>query len=176
VIIVKITYGREKVMSFAPKQFRALIQDTLNMFGQKANSSSFNSDSAVELLMLTAAQETHLGKYLKQVKGPALGVYQMEPNTYNDIWANYICYRQNLLDALNALYASSDLEWRLRMRGDLVYQTIMSRIFYMRVPEALPSVDEPMGLAYYWKKYYNTKYGKGTPEEAYKNYNKYCFK
>jgi len=163
-------------MSFAPKQLRAFIEDVLNLFGQKANSSSFDSPSAVELLMLTAAQETHLGKYLKQVRGPALGIYQMEPNTYQDIWANYICYRQNLLDAMNDLYGNSGIEWQLRMRGDLVYQTIMSRIFYMRIPAALPAIDSPMDLAYYWKKYYNTKYGKGTPEEAYKNYLKFCFK
>jgi hypothetical protein len=45
----------------------------------------------------------------------------------------------------------------------------------MRIPAALPAKDEPMGLAYYWKKYYNTKYGKGTPEEAYRNYIKYSF-
>ena len=162
-------------MSFAPKQLRAFIQDVLNLFGQKANSSSFDSDSAVELLMLTAAQETHLGKYIKQVRGPALGIYQMEPNTHDDIWMNYICYRQNILDAMNDLYGVSGIEWRLRMRGDLIYQTIMSRIFYMRIPAALPAKDEPMSLAHYWKKYYNTKYGKGTSEEAYKNYVKYAF-
>jgi hypothetical protein len=162
-------------MSFSPKQFRGLISDVLQMFGKKANSSSFYSETAVELLMLTAAQETHLGKYLKQIKGPALGVFQMEPNTYNDIWMNYICYRQNILDAMNDLYAASDIDWRMRMRGDLIYQTIMSRIFYLRLPAALPRKDEPMSLAHYWKKYYNTKYGKGTPEEAYHNYVKYCF-
>ena len=126
--------------------------------------------------MLTAAQETHLGTYLKQVRGPALGIYQMEPNTYADIWANFICYRPNLLDAFNDMYGHNEIDWRLRMRGDLIYQTIMSRIFYMRIPAALPAEDEPMGLALYWKKYYNTKYGKGTPEEAYKNYIQLAFK
>jgi hypothetical protein len=162
-------------MSIAPKQFRGLVTDVLQMFGSAVNSSSFYSESAVELLMLTAAQETHLGRYLKQVRGPALGVFQMEPNTYEDIWQNYICYRQSLLDGLNLWYGASGVDWQLRMRGDLVYQTIMSRIFYMRIPAALPAKDEPMGLAYYWKKYYNTKYGKGTPEEAYRNYIKYSF-
>ena len=163
-------------MSFSPKQFRGFVSTVLKMFDTVALSTSFYSEAAVELLMLTAAQETHLGKYLHQIKGPALGVYQMEPNTYNDIWMNYIMYRQNMLDALNILYGASGVDWQLRMQGDLVYQTIMSRIFYMRIPAALPAADEPMSLAHYWKKYYNTKYGKGTPEEAYKNYNKYCFK
>ena len=162
-------------MSIKAKQLRALIEDTLNWFGQKASSSSFDSPAAVELLMLTAAQETHCGSYIKQVRGPALGIFQMEPNTYNDIWANFICYRQNLLDALNDGWAQTTIEWQMKMKADLMYQTVMSRIFYMRIPAALPAADEPMGLAYYWKKYYNTRLGKGTPEEAYHNYFKYAF-
>lgn len=162
-------------MSIAPKQLRAFIEDTLNIFGQKANSTSFDSDSAVELLMLTAAQETHCGRYLKQVYGPALGIFQMEPNTYEDIWQNFICYRQNILQAMNECWGASALDWRMRMRGDLIYQTVMSRIFYMRIPAALPDKSQPMAMAHYWKKYYNTKYGKGTPDEAYHNYNKYAF-
>jgi hypothetical protein len=163
-------------MSFSAKQFRALITDVLQMFGGKASSNSFSSEAAVELLMLTAAQETHLGKYLWQIRGPALGVFQMEPNTYHDIWSNFIMYRQSLLDALNDMWGSATIDWRMRMKADLAYQIVMSRIFYLRIPAALPAEDEPMALAHYWKKYYNTKYGKGTPEEAYKNYNKYAFK
>jgi hypothetical protein len=163
-------------MSFAPKQFRALVTDVLQMFGQKANSSSFFSEAAVELLMLTAAQETHLGKYLWQIRGPALGVFQMEPNTYLDIWSNYIMYRQPILDALGDLWGSSGVDWTLRMKSDLAYQIVMSRIFYLRIPAALPAAIDPISLAYYWKKYYNTSFGKGTPEEAYRNYNKYAVK
>ena len=49
-----------------------------------------NSPSAVQLLLGTAAQESHMGHYLVQVRGPAIGMYQMEPNTYLDIWRRYI--------------------------------------------------------------------------------------
>ena len=51
---------------------------------------------AAEALMLgTVAQESHCGRYLHQLgKGPALGIFQMEPTTYRDIWENYIAYRQ----------------------------------------------------------------------------------
>jgi hypothetical protein len=162
-------------MSFAAKQFRGLIKDVLQMFGQKANSSSFYSEAAVELLMLTAAQETHLGKYLWQIRGPALGVFQMEPNTYHDIWSNYIMYRQPLLNALNDMWGASGINWELRMKADLAYQIVMSRIFYLRIPAALPAKDEPTAIAHYWKRYYNTMLGRGTTEEAFKNYNKYAF-
>jgi hypothetical protein len=163
-------------MSFAPKQFRGLVTSVLEMFGQKVNSSSFFSEAAVELLMLTAAQETHLGKYLWQIRGPALGVFQMEPNTYLDIWGNWIMYRQSYLNALNDLWGASGLDWTLRMKADLAYQIVMSRIFYMRIPAPIPAATDPISLAHYWKKYYNTVYGKGTPEEAYNNYSIYALK
>jgi hypothetical protein len=165
----------EELMSYSPHQFRKLIREVLQDFDQKANSSSFYSEDAVELLMLTAAQETHLGKYLWQVKGPALGVFQMEPATYEDIWANWLCYRQNILDAMNLMYGASGVNWRLRMKADLVYQIIMARLFYLRVPAALPAKDNPLNMAYYYKKYFNTHLGKATPEEAYKNYRRFCF-
>ena len=50
---------------------------------------NLHSDNAVNLLMGTAAQESHLGKYRKQIGGgPALGIFQMEPATFNDIVNN----------------------------------------------------------------------------------------
>ena len=48
------------------------------------------SKDAEELLIFTCAVESDGGTYLKQIKGPALGIYQMEPRTYNDIWQNYM--------------------------------------------------------------------------------------
>jgi hypothetical protein len=37
--------------------------------------------TAADLLMATAAVETALGTYLLQIKGPARGVFQVEPAT-----------------------------------------------------------------------------------------------
>lgn len=39
------------------------------------------SESAVNLLLMTAAHESRGGTYLKQINGPALGVYQMDQLT-----------------------------------------------------------------------------------------------
>ena len=50
-------------MSIAPQQFRKLVREVLKTFGQASGSKTFYSENAVELLMLTAAQETLLGKY-----------------------------------------------------------------------------------------------------------------
>ena len=77
---------------------RILIRDTLEQIG-------LCSDSAVELLMGTCAQESALGKYRRQIGGgPALGIMQMEPNTYKDIVKNYLKYKPALVS--NILKAS----------------------------------------------------------------------
>lgn len=56
-------------------QLRELITHVLKKY-------DLHSDNAVELLMLTAAVESNLGHYIKQVGGgPALGIFQCEPAT-----------------------------------------------------------------------------------------------
>ena len=76
-------------MAFNAQQFRNLIiEPTLEAIGM-------NSTSAVELLLGTMATESWAGTYIKQIKnGPALGVYQMEPATHDDIVINYLNHRR----------------------------------------------------------------------------------
>ena len=55
------------------------------------------SEEAENLLMGTAAQESALGEYIRQLgNGPALGIFQMEPETFDDIVRNYLSYRPDL--------------------------------------------------------------------------------
>jgi hypothetical protein len=159
-------------MSIVAKQFRGLIYDTLSVFSQQANAPYLFSEDAVELLMLTAAQETLMGKYLKQVKGPALGIFQMEPISYEDLFANFIVYKKEIHEALE-LWTAPNVPFRTRMMGDLPYQIIVARLFYLRKPGKLPSKDNPEAMAHYYKKWWNTHLGAATPEEALKNYNRY---
>ena len=46
----------------------------------------------------------------------------------------------------------------------------MARIKYWRVPKKLPVENDIEGMAKYWKDYYNTSLGKGTPEKFIKAY------
>ena len=128
------------------------------------------SDSAVELLMLTAATESKLGRYVRQVGGPALGIFQMEPNTENDIYINYLKYNEDLEDFVDA-YTSDALPDELVW--NVAYSILMARIHYLRVKEKLPAATDIRGLASYWKKYYNTHMGKGTVKKAVASYNRY---
>jgi len=131
-----------------------------------------NSASAVNLLLGTAAQESHLGKYLHQINGPALGIYQMEPDTHKDIHNNFLVYKSDLnKKILNLSFPAFSMKKNLI--GNLYYATAMARIHYYRVPEKLPKADDIEGLANYWKRYYNTIRGQGTIKEFIKNFEKY---
>ena len=121
--------------------------------------------------MLTAAQESHLGTYLKQVGGPALGVYQMEPATHSDLWTEFISRKPRLNAKLHDSVPQNQIHV-LFMVGDLYYATIMARVYYFRVAEPLPPLNT-RALAEYWKKYWNTELGKGTVNEALANYARY---
>lgn len=132
------------------------------------------SRDAVELLMLTAAQESRLGHYLKQLhRGPALGIFQMEPATESDIWLNYLRFRPDLQTRVSSMMGNTD--WKgLQMFGNLLYQIAMARVHYLRVSDPLPSRLDVKAMAKYYKDYYNTRLGKATASEAIKNYRRLC--
>ena len=128
------------------------------------------SVDAVNLLLGTALQESRGGMFLRQLNGPACGIYQMEPATAQDIIDNYLKYKNPLLEKVFSFYNYHDsLEDNLT--GNLFFATAMCRVHYLRVKESLPKT--PLGYATYWKKYYNTSKGKGNVEEFLDKYNKY---
>ena len=132
---------------------------------------NLHSDNAVNLLMGTAAQESHLGKYRKQTGGgPALGIFQMEPATFNDIVNNYLRYKPELAARIERVARISRFKAEDLENNDLL-AICMARVHYLRVREAIPSDLE--GWARYYKKYYNTYLGKATEEEFIDNYKRF---
>lgn len=132
------------------------------------------SESAVNLLLLTWATESQGGKYIKQLgTGPALGIFQMEPATYRDIWQNYLSYKPDLSDKLNGLCCALAFPKGENMIGNLYYATAMARVHYRRSTYALPTADNVPALAKMWKTVYNTHLGKGTVDKAIADYRKY---
>lgn len=131
------------------------------------------SEEAVELLMLTAAQESKMGTYLKQMKdGPARGIFQMEPNTEKDIYENFLRYKPNLKHLVEGYKLRQPGVEGLDLWMNIPYQVAMARVHYFRVKKPLP---KSVGAwAKYWKKYYNTHLGKGTWEEAEGAYLEHC--
>lgn len=130
------------------------------------------SEDAVELLLMTAAHESRLGTYLKQVNGPALGIYQMEPATHDDIYNNYLAYKPRLEKLTGELHPYAFITEHELLVTNLMYATAMARVHYYRVPEKLPPKEDIKAMAVYAKRHYNTELGKATWEdyaEAYKS-------
>jgi len=121
------------------------------------------SESAENLLMGTAAQESKQGFYLRQLKGgPAVGIFQMEPATHDDIWEHFLEYQPRLSEKIQTLTPFVEAE---QMVGNLNYAAAMARMQYYRRPEPLPMANDVAALAHYWKQHYNTRLGKGTEKE-----------
>lgn len=158
-----------------PNQLRSLIHRVLSKLADQAGIPTLYSDDAVELLMLTAAQESHCGRYLEQIKGPALGIFQMEPASYWDLVYRLSIHNPELHMAVtewNLLAIEDDLE----MRGNIPLQIVMARAYYYKRPGKLPAADNVPAMAGYYKQHWNTYLGKATVEEAKENYKKYAVK
>ena len=120
-----------------------------------------DSEDAREMLYVTGKAESGYKTLQQYGGGPALGFFQMEPNTALDIWNNYVMYRPKYRDKLYSLgFDDGALEFCLL--SNIGLQAAFCRLHYRRVPSALPVADNLEGQARYWKKYYNSDIGKGT--------------
>jgi hypothetical protein len=114
--------------------------------------------AATQLLLGTAMVESNL-KYIRQLDhGPALGVYQMEPATHDDVYNNYLRYNSELGAEVMALSIEGQAE---EMIGNMFYATAMCWMQYNRFRKItpLPAYGEYIVMANYHKKYYNTAKG-----------------
>ena len=130
------------------------------------------SPAAVNLILGTAAQESQMGRYVRQVGGPALSIYQIEPKTHESLWHDYLRHKPELARRVRRFMVGAEPS-NNQLVWNLGYATIMCRVFYLRVPEPLPASDDIDGMARYWKTHYNTSLGKGTVEGFIRNYVRY---
>lgn len=151
------------------------------------------SENAVALLMGTAAQESVMGTYLVQIgSGTAKGFFQVEQATALDNWINYLRYQPEQArfvrsiispaaaaeifspvtdEVRESILASEILDRELTV--NLMYNCLMARIKYLRVPHPLPSHANVQGMAEYWDTYYNANGDHGFPEDFIKAYEDY---
>lgn len=145
-------------------QFRSLIIEPV------LSKLQVYSKDAEEILVFTCAAESLGGHYLAQVKGPALGIYQMEPNTYTDIWINYIRARNQMATLMALHFGCSKIPDVDRLVYDLHFATAMARLHYLRFSGKLPAANDVDGIWEYYKKNYNTEKGKAKKEDSIKKY------
>lgn len=146
------------------KQLFDTILDTLEFCGMTCSS------NVVNMILETACVESNCGEYIKQLKGPACSIFQIEPVTAEDILNHFIFYKPALLDNFAKLY-NDNLTLEQNLCTNLMFAIFICRCFYLRIKEPIPSTVELR--AKYWKKYYNTALGKGTVEKYIKAVEKY---
>ena len=157
------------------EQFRTLVVRPV-LQTLSAYSPAMNTPAAENLLVGTAIQESHL-TYLAQLGGgPALGVMQIEPNTHDDAWTNFINARSNLSE-LVLQYATGGKQGAQQLPHNLAYSVAMARIVYWRQQQPMPTdAGDLNALAQYWKDHYNTAGGAGTAQEWVTNYQNHAQK
>jgi len=151
-----------------------VIQPTLEIISE-AHPQIRNDEHVENLLLGTAVQESGL-RHLFQINGPALGVYQIEEKTHEDVWDNYLAYRPELTSTIRGLasqntFTSSNENLNRELITNLAYATAIARIIYYRVKAAIPKTLE--GQAKYWKAHYNTRLGKGKPRDYVRNWHRH---
>lgn len=146
------------------KQFRQFIltpaMDAIQLY----------SANAEELLCFTCAVESNGGEFIVQENGPALGIFQMEPNTFTDLFQNFIYKRAALLNLLALNLACPQLPRADRMIYDLKFAAAMARLFYERCPGSLPEATDVDGMWDYYKQFYNTPKGAAKKAQSIKAY------
>ncbi len=126
---------------------------------------------AEELLLGTAIHESGGLKKVRQFGGgPALSYFQMEPATLYDLHDNFLAFRPKLKRALDQFQIPC-LSLPENLTMNLAYAAAAARLQYYRAPEALPKSLEAQ--ADYWKKYWNTAAGKGSPDQYLSHYKHY---
>jgi hypothetical protein len=142
------------------------------------------TQNAEDLLVGTCAQESKGGEYLIQKidkntpietlnqRIGAVGIYQMEPRTHDDIWKNYLPSQPKITNDMMQVCCFSRKPTSDMLIYNLYYATAMARIFYHRLQEVIPATLDLQ--ATYYKSHYNTSVGGATENEYISNYNLFC--
>ena len=153
-----------------PIHFRELvIRPALDFLG-----APYDSEAATNLLLGTAVVESGLRFLTQHGGGPALGVYQIEPATHDDMYSSFLDYRGDLKTKVMRRATDAPLEEQLVT--NLTYATIIARLKYWRAPAPLPAADDLAGLADYWKRHFNSMAGAGRTEKFIAAYRKHILK
>lgn len=139
------------------------------------------SVAAEDLVLGTAVHESGGLKYFEQITGnddtklgPALGFFQIERATHDDLWANFLNAPSRWLLRANLRHLMTSEETARQLMTNLSYGAAICRLIYYRRPEALPAEGDIDGYAKYYKNWYNTSAGKATPEQWAAAYRKLC--
>jgi hypothetical protein len=117
-------------------------------------------EAAVNLLIGTVLQESVIGgqTHLKQIGGPALGIFQIEPDSAVDHWQNYLSFRPEKASFMRSLmeqHLTVD-SYNQELISNLRYATAMARLKYWRRSFTWPEDPNDIeALGQIWDTHYN---------------------
>lgn len=125
---------------------------------------------AVQLLLETAAQETHLGRYRDPTpSGAGRGLFQCDTISFTDVQQRA---RRVDVDAVRQRFGLDIAEVQhCELDSSPLLAAIFCRLHYKFFPEAIPVTVEQRGS--YWKRLYNTTSGRGTVADYVRNASRY---
>ena len=135
----------------------------------------YDSNNARMLLLATAAVESNCGHYIKQINGPALGIWEMEPSTHDDIWAECDALYGSLGQEVALLAGVDDALLRsFKTEADTMitnpmYSCVMARLKYAMAPSPLPEYKNGH-MEYIWQ-YYKRIYNTDSGATTYRKFN-----
>lgn len=126
--------------------------------------------TAINMLVETAAQETHGGRYRDPTAKAGRGLCQIDLIGFKDVQA------RTRDDNAQAVLEAFNVDVRTVQHCELDHSPMLSmifcRLFYILIPDLFPR--DVVGRAHYWKRFYNTRLGHGTPQKYVENAKRYA--
>jgi hypothetical protein len=123
----------------------------------------------ISLIIETIATESRFGLHNTQLRGgKAVGIIQMEPNTFKCIQANYLKYNPELITFILQFKDRklSDLE---NLKVNVQYAVAYAIVHYIRAQAHLADLKTPDARWLVYKKTYNTELGAATEEKFHRD-------
>lgn len=118
------------------------------------------------LLLGTALVESDLRFTRQEPAGPARGLYQMEPATHDAVLAKLKWFSEDDYRSVVGFLPPGVEPSAEALSTNAPYATALAAVLYEaahRYRKALPERCDVVGQAAYWKRFWNTPKGKGTP-------------
>ena len=138
------------------------LRQTIEAVQERMSIVPSHDNGTIDLLMETAATESHRGKFVKQINGPARGVFQMEPATEKDLLSWLKKNHRSIYSEVMFFY-NKKMSAEQNLANNVPYQIALTTAHYWRYygDELVKYSSEIEYRACIWKSRYNTRLGKG---------------
>lgn len=145
---------------YVPQVLTEFVRPALNAMEPRIR----RTDAAEELLMMVAAHESGGFRYVAQTPGPARGLWQMEPGTFEWLLEDIAPTVPGSNGFSCGQPTFNQLTWNMR------FAAAYARLRFWAVDAPLPDFHDTWNQARYAKKFYNSIKGKATVEDYVRGY------